>query len=303
MRTNTLDLRSWWMAARPKTLSAAWVPVLVATALSARFSGQFNGMVLACALLSSLFIQVATNLFNDAIDHRKGADTEARLGPTRVTASGMISSRAVFTAGWLCAAVAFSLGIPLVLQGGLPILAVGVVSLFLAYGYTGGPFPLAYLGLGDLFVILFFGLIAVGGTTYLHSGSIESFEALAAPALMAGLQIGLWAAVLIAINNFRDSAEDLRNKKLTLAARFGTRFSRIEISTLLFLPFLVGAAYWPSAGAPLAGLLPLLTLPVAFLIARRIWLWQPSPAFNGLLALAGALHAVAGLLLAGGLLW
>ena len=293
-----ITCKTWIIAARPKTLGAAWVPVLVGTAASRALSGGWNSMVLACALGSSLMIQVATNLFNDAIDFKKGADTGDRLGPRRVTAEGLASPRAVFFAAWICIAIAFLLGIPLVLAGGLPILVLGLVSLFLAYGYTGGPFPLAYLGLGDLFVYLFFGLVAVGGTYFLHAGTLAPFGAV----VVAGSQIGLWATVLIAINNFRDSAEDRRNAKLTLAARFGARFSRIEISVLVLLPFALGIAYWPAHGFLAAGLLPMLVLPLAFRLAGRIWSWDPSPAYNGLLALAGALHALAGLLLSAGLL-
>jgi 1,4-dihydroxy-2-naphthoate octaprenyltransferase len=216
-----------------------------------------------------------------------------------VTASGLASSRTVFVAAWICLAIAFLLGVPLVLRGGTPILALGLVSLFLAYGYTGGPFPLAYLGLGDAFVYLFFGLIAVGGTFFLHSLTTEPLGAI----LLAGSQIGLWATSLIAINNFRDSAEDLRNKKMTLAARFGARFSRIEISILVLLPFALGIAFWPAYGYIAAGMLPLLALPLGFRLVGRIWSWQPSSAYNGLLALAGAIHAFAGVLLATGLLW
>jgi 1,4-dihydroxy-2-naphthoate octaprenyltransferase len=299
MTSSTPSWKIWVLAARPKTLSAAWVPVLVGTAAATTLAAEWSGVVLGCALVSSLVIQIATNLFNDAIDFKKGADTSARLGPTRVTASGSVSPGAVFVAAWICLAIAVLLGIPLVLRGGMPILGLGLVSLFLAYGYTGGPFPLAYLGLGDAFVYLFFGLIAVGGTYFLHTLSIEPIGAV----LLAGSQIGLWATSLIAINNFRDSAEDLRNKKLTLAARFGARFSRIEISVLALLPFALGLAFWPPYGYLAAGLLPLFALPLAFRLVGRIWSWDPSPAYNELLALAGAIHAITGVLLAAGLLW
>ena len=290
--------KTWLLAARPKTLSAAWVPVFVGTAVAWRLTSEWKGLVLACALMSSLFIQIATNLFNDVIDHQKGADTAQRLGPTRITSSGMASQRSVYIAAWVCILLAILFGLPLVLEGGLAILALGLLSLFLAYGYTGGPFPLAYLGLGDFFVALFFGPIAVAGTYYLHTLNLDPSISV----WIAGTQIGLWATVLIAINNFRDSAEDLRNKKLTLAARFGARFSRLEISLLLILPFALGLAYWPSHGFLAAGLLPLVVIPLAFRVIRNVWILPPSPEYNRLLAWSGAIHALAGLLLGTGLL-
>jgi 1,4-dihydroxy-2-naphthoate octaprenyltransferase len=205
----------------------------------------------------------------------------------------LASEKSVFVAAWICVAIAFAFGVPLAARGGLPILGVGLISLALAYGYTGGPFPLAYLGLGDLFVYLFFGLIAVGGTYYLHTFQLDPVV----PVLVAASQIGLWATALIAINNFRDAVEDRQNRKLTLAARFGARFSRMEISLLILAPFALGLAFWPSQGFLGMGILPTLVLPLAFRVVGCVWSWEPSEKFNGLLAQAGAIHLLAGLLL------
>ncbi len=287
-------MKIWIQAFRPKTLTAAVVPVLVGTALARAETGQFELWILGAVLAASLLIQIATNLFNDAIDFDKGADTSERTGPVRATASGLLSRRQVYTAAALCCGVAFALGVPLVLQGGWPIVIIGLVSLFLAYGYTGGPWPLAYLGLGDLFVILFFGVIAVAGTHYLHTGTWSEL------ALVAGLQVGFHATTLIAINNLRDAPQDVKAGKRTLAVRFGPRFVRWEIAILAYAPFLMGVAYG-SSGFRWAGMMPLIAVPLAGRLVRAVFSTAPGPLLNPILARAAALHLVAGLALAAGL--
>jgi len=287
-------MNPWILALRPKTLTAALVPILVATALVHASGFSVKWWVSAFALLASFFIQIATNLINDAIDFDKGADTDSRTGPQRVTQAGLISRRHVMIGAGLCLLTALSFGIPLVMEGGLPILIIGVVSLALAYGYTGGPFPLAYLGLGDLFVILFFGLIAVMGTFYLHTGMVSELSAI------AGLQIGFLATVLIAINNLRDSPEDVKVGKKTLAVRFGARFSKVEITLLCYAPFLLGMAY-ESRGWIWAAYAPLIAVPLVSRLVRGIWTSQPGPIMNRFLAMAAAVHILFGLALAGGL--
>lgn len=209
--------KSFLLAARPKTLPAAVVPVWVGCALAWKLWGAIDWWLAACTLLGAMFIQVSTNLFNDAVDADKGADTEQRLGPKRATASGLLSRRAVYGGGFLFVLLALLVSIPLILSRGWVIVAIGLPSLLLAYGYTGGPFPLAYRGLGELFVILFFGVVAVGGTVFVQSGQ-WGWEA-----LVVGVQVGLLSAVLIAINNLRDVAEDRLSGKRTLAVRFGPR--------------------------------------------------------------------------------
>jgi 1,4-dihydroxy-2-naphthoate octaprenyltransferase len=186
------------------------------------------------------------------------------------------------------------LGVPLVLHGGWPIVGIGLLSLFLAYGYTGGPWPLAYLGLGDVFVILFFGLIAVSGTHYLHTGQWSEL------ALIAGLQVGFHATTLIAINNLRDAPQDEAVGKRTLAVRFGPRFARWEIAILAYAPFLMGVAYGAS-GFRWAGMLPLIAVPLAGRLVRAVFATSPGPLLNPVLARAAALHFVAGIALAAGL--
>ncbi len=287
-------IKPWIMALRPKTLSAAVVPVVVATALVKADGHQVLWWVSICALLSAVFIQIGTNFVNDAIDFKKGADTEERIGPQRVTQSGLLKASTVMAGGFTCFGLALLLGIPLVMQGGWPIVAIGLISLFLGYAYTGGPFPLAYKGLGDLFVILFFGLVAVGGTYYLHTGEVST------GALMAGLQVGCLATVLIAVNNLRDAPQDARAGKRTLAVRFGIRFARIEILLLVLAPFLLGF-YWFQTGHWNAAILPLLCLPVARRLVMGVFMHPPSPIYNRFLAMAGLLQMGFGLLFAIGL--
>lgn len=286
-------MNPWLLASRPRTFGAAIIPVLAGTALAASDDLQplVTALIVACAVL----IQTATNFFNDAIDHAKGADTVDRLGPTRVTSSGMLSGRQVITGALLCLAAAAILAAPLVLRGGWPILALGILSLFLTYAYTGGPFPLAYLGLGEIFVVLFFGVFAVAGTFYLNALEWSY------PAILAGLQIGLHSSVLLAVNNLRDLDTDRAAHKQTVAARFGLNFARRETAALVMAPFALGFLWLP-LGFFWALLLPLMTLPLAWWLARTCLIATPDRSVNQLLAQAAALQAVFGLLLALGFL-
>ena len=283
-------MNPWILAARPRTLGAALIPVVAGGALAISISA-FDPLVSALVLASAVLIQIATNFFNDALDHVKGADTAGRLGPTRVTSAGLLPARRVITGAFLTLALAALFALPLVLRGGGIILLVGLLSLLFAYAYTGGPFPLAYLGLGEIFVILFFGLIAVAGTFYLNT------LAFSVAAILAGLQIGLHSSVLLAVNNLRDLETDRAANKKTLAARFGLNFARRENAALVIAPFILGLAWLP-LGYLWAFLLPLLTLPLAWWLARACLTATPDRQVNQLLAQAAALHAAFGLLLA-----
>lgn len=288
-------MKNWLLAIRPKTLTAALVPVGVAAALSYKNESNFPLWISLCALIAALAIQIATNLLNDAIDFKKGSDREDRIGPVRVTQSGLIEHKKVLQVGLVFLFVALVFGLPLAIHGGLPILIVGICSLFLAYSYTGGPFPLAYLGLGDVFVFIFFGLIAVCGIYFLHYGQIST------EAVVAGSQIGLLATVLIAINNLRDVNQDRQSNKKTWAVRFGEKFVKIEIYFLILFSFLL-LGFWFQMGRYWAALLPLFTLPVALVLIRAIHKNQPSPKYNGFLAQSALLHLLFGLLLSIGFL-
>jgi len=212
------QIKSVLLAFRPKTLTAALVPCLAGTALVKAIGLSWNGAVLFYALASSFLIQIGTNLVNDAVDFKKGADTEKRIGPQRITQAGILTANQVMALGSLCFGLAILCGIPLVMKGGMVIVAIGIASVLMGYSYTAGPFPLAYLGLGDLFVIIFFGLLAVMGMVFLNTGEwmIE--------ALILGLQIGFHATTLIAINNLRDPRGQALGKKEALDGSFGVQF-------------------------------------------------------------------------------
>lgn len=273
-------VKSCLLAARPKTLPAAIVPVWAGCVLAWKLSGSFDLPLALWTLIGAIAIQVATNFFNDAIDARKGADTEKRLGPVRVTASGLMSPRAVMGIATAFLGIAVLCGVLLYQARGWPIIAIGIPSLFLAYGYTGGPFPLAYRGMGELFVIAFFGLIAVAGTVFIQTGQWPQ------EAFLLGLQIGLLSSVLISINNFRDRAEDATTGKRTLAVRFGPKVAAAVIWLEIKLAAFAGLG-WLAFGKPA---LMIASLPVLLLGMRILWgvfTLPPGPAFNKLLALAG----------------
>ncbi|MFT6630650.1 MAG: 1,4-dihydroxy-2-naphthoate octaprenyltransferase [Bacteriovoracaceae bacterium] len=218
---------------RPKTLIAALVPPVSA------YSFYFTEVrahdeiwVLILCVFLALFIQIATNFYNDAIDFIKGAD-ENRSGPERITTQDQISPKMVFAIGHVFILLAFICGIPLVLKGGVVILILGLISLFFAYGYTGGPFPLAYLGLGELFVFIFFGIVATCGSFYLYSLELNL------SIFVLGTQIGLLSSVLIAINNYRDKETDVLVGKKTLATKMTNSNFLLLIDIFLFVPYLL----------------------------------------------------------------
>jgi len=282
------------MAFRPKTLTAAIVPIIATTALVYTTQQPVQWWISVYALLASIFIQIGTNLVNDAVDFKKGADNEKRIGPQRVTQSGIFSAKEVMIVGTIFFILAILFGIPLVLKGGWPIVIIGLVSVLFGYAYTAGPFPLAYLGLGDIFVVFFFGLVAVGGLYFLQ---LEDFSS---GALVLGLQIGLHCAVLIAINNLRDVDGDVLVHKKTLPVRFGKKFARFEIAALCFIPFLL-QLFWLQNGFVLAALLPFISLPLAIRIVKLVFFNEPGPAYNNYLAQAAGLHLFFGVLISVGL--
>lgn len=290
----TDGLRSWILASRPKTLTAAVIPVIAGTSIAAAEGARIDWAVFLFALSGALFIQIGTNLINDVADFRKGSDTAERLGPVRVTQAGLLTERQVVRGAVIAFVAAVLCGIPLVGHGGLPLLIVGVASLVAGYAYTAGPYPLAYHGWGDFFVILFFGVVAVGGSYFLQAGGMGI------PALLAGVSVGSLGAVLIAVNNLRDQQGDLQSGKRTLAVRFGIRFARVEIAILALLPFAIGA-YWLARGDRLPFLLPLLALPLAMAVIRSAQR-DAGRELNRTLGKAAALHALHGILFSLGVL-
>jgi len=283
----------WLMAARPATLPAAVVPVLVGSALAAS-QGQFKPLPFVAAMLASILIQVGTNFANDYFDYLKGADAEGRLGPVRVTQAGLVSPKVVRNAMTATFALAVLVGAYLVSVGGLPILAIGVLSVASGVLYTGGPWPLAYHGLGDVFVFVFFGLVAVMGSAYLHQ------DAFTAEAFYASLPVAALVTAILAVNNLRDADTDRKVHKNTLAVILGKRFTRWEY-TLLILGAYVYPAWRVTQGASLWSLLPLLTLPIAVRLIRGTWTLDGRP-LNAILKGTGQLHLLFGVLLSVALL-
>jgi 1,4-dihydroxy-2-naphthoate octaprenyltransferase len=277
----------WIAAARPKTLAAAVVPVMIGAALAPR---PLRWGLLFFTLAGAVLIQIGTNLVNDALDFKKGADSGERLGPLRVTSAGLLSPEAVLRGAYVCFALAALCGIPLMMRGGWVLAVIGVTSILAAYAYTGGPYPLAYHGLGELFVMLFFGVIAVGGTYYV--------QALAWPvdAVIGGIAAGSLAIVILAINNLRDLPNDAASNKRTLAVRFGERFARAEIVVFAFLPF-VCAAIVAVMRRQHGLFLTMMAVVIAAALVRRV-ARSRGRELNGCLAMAGGLEWAFGILFA-----
>jgi 1,4-dihydroxy-2-naphthoate octaprenyltransferase len=290
------EFRHWLEAARPKTLPAAVIPVAVGTALAAAHRLADYGHALVC-LAFALLVQIGTNFANDYFDYVQGADTPARVGPRRAVAAGLISPPVMLVATGLVLGAAFLIGLLLVREGGWILLPVGIVSIVCAIAYTGGPYPLGYNGLGDVFVFVFFGLVAVGATFYVQAGYVTSDVTACAAA------VGLLAANILVANNYRDAETDARAGKKTLVVRFGRRFAVWQyglshLVALLAPPALVlGGAYrWPV-------LLPLILFPLAARLTHRLAAsTEPAEQITLLGRTAGYL-AVFGVLLSVGVIW
>lgn len=287
------SLSTWFLAIRPRTLTAAIVPVMVGSAL-AFGDGRGQWLPAIAALLGAVLIQIGTNLTNDYYDFKKGADTHERLGPVRVTQAGLISPQTVLLAAVASFAAALVIGLYLVAVAGWPVVAIGVASLLSGYAYTGGPYPLAYNGLGDLFVFVFFGFVAVGGTYFV--------QALGLPpkALLAAIPVGALGTAILVVNNLRDATTDVKAGKRTLIVRFGERAGRGEYLACLALAFgtppLLLALGWEGW----AVLLPLASAPFVVAPLRRV-LQQRGAALNPGLGETAKLQLVFGALFAAGL--
>lgn len=286
-------LAAWALATRPKTLVAGVVPVAVGSALAVR-AGVFQTLPALSCLVGALFIQIGTNLVNDFFDFKRGADTAERLGPARATQQGWLSPRAVFTGAMVCFGLAFAVGLYLVWVAGWPLVVIGLTSLLAGYSYTGGPFPLAYHGLGDIFVLVFFGFVAVGGTYFVQAGTVTP------TVLLAALPVGLLGVALLAVNNTRDEPTDRAAKKRTLVVRFGPSFGRAEYVACVALSALVPPLMWGLGLASPWVLLAWLALPLA-VPPLRLVLKQSGATLNLALAQTARLQLVFGILFAAGL--
>ncbi|QIK37691.1 1,4-dihydroxy-2-naphthoate octaprenyltransferase [Caldichromatium japonicum] len=286
-------LRRWLLAARPKTLPLSLSPVVAGLALVLAEQGGLALGIAAVTLLAAAAIQIGTNLYNDAADFERGADTFARLGPPRATAQGWFKAQEVKLAAHLMFALAFALGLILLARGGLPILLLGLASLAAGYAYTGGPRPIAYGPFGELYAWAFFGVAAVAGTYYLQTLSPSG------SAWIAGVALGSLAAAVLLVNNYRDLESDLAAGRKTLCALLGRPRARFLYAALVLLPVPLLMALQPlQAPWVLAGALPL-----GALLIWRLWRLGIGPELNGLLALTAQYQAFLVLLLILGLFW
>ncbi len=285
--------RVWLLAARVRTLPAAIVPVLAGTALAVA-RGQFRVLPFIATLLVSLLIQIGANFANDVFDFLKGAD-QTRRGPLRVTQSGLLSSRAMLAGTMVVFATAALSGLYLVYVGGWPILMIGVLAIVSALAYTGGPWPLGYHGLGDLFVFVFFGLLAVSGTYYIQTGEVSWLS------VLASIPVGLLVTNILVVNNLRDIESDRAVNKRTLAVRIGERATRAQFVLFIVLAYatplilrvfsMMANGFW----------LPWLSIPLAVALVRDVIAAHDGPAFNRALAKTAQLHLIFGVLFAASL--
>jgi len=272
------SLRAWAMASRPHTLTISINPVLVGCALAWAETGRIDIPLMLLSALGALLLQTGTNLDNDVSDFERGTDRAGRLGLPRATALGLLGPGQVRSASRACFALATAIGLVLAWRGGWPIMIAGFAAAAAAMGYSGGPRPISYTPFGDVVVWLFFGLVAVGGTYYLQTGSLSS------GALTAATMVGFPATAVLVVNNYRDLDPDARVGKRTLAVCLGRAFSRWEYAVLMLGPFALLAVLASQTRIGTSLLLPALSLPMAFGLVRRFWRERPGPAFNALLA-------------------
>lgn len=289
-----IKLNSWLLASRPKTLLAAVVPVMVGSALAISLKKFFLPYSLI-ALLCSILIQIGTNFTNDLYDYLKGSDTTKRKGPRRVLASGLISVKEMRLAIILVFGVTFVLGLYLVYSAGLIILWVGILSIFAGIIYTAGPFPLAYNGLGDVFVFLFFGIVGTMGTFYLHTQEISML------ALIVSIPVGALITNILVVNNYRDVDEDRESNKNTLAVIMGRKFSKWQFIIMIAVSYLTSIILFLKFNYSYWIFLPFLTIPIAVLLVKMLNTLKGEE-LNKTLELSAKFAGLFGLLLSIGLI-
>lgn len=286
--------QAWILAARPKTLPAAVGPILVGAAL-ALADGVFQVGPALAALLCALLLQIGSNFANDYFDFFKGADTHERMGPTRVTSAGLLSPNAMRWGMVVIFGAASLVGLYLIWAGGWPIFIAGVAALLAAIAYTGGPFPFGYYGLGDLFVFIFFGLVAVCGTYYIQAHTLP------AAVIWAAVPPGLLITAILVVNNLRDLETDRRANKRTLAVRLGRQGTQLEYLLLLLIAYLTPVWLWLGIHKSPWVLLPWLSLPLALPLLRAVFVNQ-GKALNATLAGTARLSLLFSILFAIGML-
>lgn len=285
---------SWILASRPKTLPAAIAPVLVGTALAIQV-GKFNFFAFLTALVCSVLIQIGTNFVNDLYDFLSGKDSENRLGPQRALASGLITVTEMKFAIYFTFITTFILGMYLVYVAGWIIFLVGVLSIFAGIAYTAGPYPLAYNGLGDIFVFIFFGFVGTVGTYFVQTLELSGL------AIWASIPVGALITNILVVNNYRDIDEDKISGKNTLAVKFGRTFTRIQYLTFMILSYAILIVVYFTYKQSITIFLPLVSLPLAIKLIRMIFILNGTD-LNKTLELTAKLSALYGLLFAIGIL-
>lgn len=283
--------QAWSVAARLRTVPIPLIQVLTGTALAYSEKATIDWWIFLCTCLVGIFITIGTNLINDVIDFEKGADKAQRKGFLKVISAGLIPKEHVQIAGVASFVAALLFALPLAWHAGWAVFGYVLLSVVCGYCYTGGPYPISYLGLSEIFILLFYGFVCVGASYYVQTGTL-SFQA-----WLCAFQMGLLAILPNALNNLRDVDEDAAAKKCTLAVRFGRVFAQSEISLLIVTPFAVGAI-WAFLGKAAAALFPLLLLPLAGMFLNKVWKTQPG---NLLFGLSVILHFLFGIMLVIGL--
>jgi 1,4-dihydroxy-2-naphthoate polyprenyltransferase len=292
MSATTSPLKIWIAATRPRTLPAAVAPVLVGSAF-AWHEGSFIAPAALACLGFALLIQIGTNFANDYYDFIKGADTAERVGPRRAVASGLVQPLAMKAAMISVFVAAFLVGLSLLSYGGWSLLIIGVASIVCGIAYTGGPYPLGYNGLGDVFVFLFFGLVAVCTTYFVQAGEVSG------DVILAAIAIGLLAANILVVNNYRDVETDAKTGKRTLVVRFGRRAARVQFGVSLFMAFTIPMHLVMRGYEPVV-LLPIAIAPMAWRQVQRLAEAQSPAELIRLLGDTGKLLALYALLLSAG---
>lgn len=258
------SMLAWWIACRPKTLSAAAVPVAVGSAVAYRLGG-FAWQPALAALVGALLLQIGSNFANDVFDFEKGADTHARLGPLRAVQAGLVTPRAMRRGMVLVFGLALLVGGYLTLVAGPLIVLIGLLSIASAILYTAGPYPLGYHGLGDVFVLIFFGFVAVCGTVFVQLNTVPAL------AIWAAIPVGSLATAILVVNNVRDRDTDVLANKRTLAVRFGSRAGQVEYLLLIVAAYLVPLLLMAQGELGMLAALPCSTLPWAVVLTRRVF--------------------------------
>ncbi len=284
----------WIMASRPKTLLAAFVPVIVGSSI-AYHDGKFQPLAALVALICALLIQTGTNFVNDLYDHLKGTDTEERVGPQRVLASGLISPAEMKRAIVITFGITFLLGLYLVYISTYITLIIGIVSILAGIAYTAGPYPLAYNGLGDVFVFIFFGLVGTIGTYYVQALDVTPL------AVWASIPVGALITNVLVVNNYRDIDQDSKAGKNTLAVKYGKKFTRIQYVVFTVVSYLILFVVYFTYKKSIFVFLPVLSLPLAIKLVKMIYTFKDQQ-LNKTLELTAKLSAIYGLLFAAGIL-